>query len=73
MWDTIKLFDAFQINWVDRSKNIMADFLVNIALKENDVTLNGILEVEIKVRPSIPNTLYNWQIFQDDANLLNFL
>lgn len=51
----------------------MADFLSNIALKENDMTLNGISEIEIKVRPSIPDNLYNWQIFQDDVDLLKFL
>ncbi|XP_059066389.1 uncharacterized protein LOC131067837 [Cryptomeria japonica] len=51
----------------------MAGFLANVALKENDVTLNGISEVEIKVRPFISNNLYNWKIFQDDANLLNLL
>lgn len=33
VWDTIVLFDAFQINWVDRSKNIMADFLANYYTK----------------------------------------
>lgn len=37
------------------------------------MTLNGISEAEIKVKPSIPDNLYIWQIFQDDADLLNFL
>jgi len=26
VWDSVELFDAFSISWVDRSKNIMADF-----------------------------------------------
>lgn len=62
-WDIIELFDAFQISWIDRSKNIMEDFLASVALKENDVTLNGVSEVEIKVKPSVPDNLYNRQIF----------
>ncbi|GLJ35084.1 hypothetical protein SUGI_0706000 [Cryptomeria japonica] len=49
VWDTMELFDAFQISWIGRSKNIMADFLANVALKENDITWNGVSEMEIKV------------------------
>ncbi|XP_059076478.1 uncharacterized protein LOC131875815 [Cryptomeria japonica] len=44
VWDTIELFDAFQISWIDRSNNIMADFLANVSLKGNDITLNGVSE-----------------------------
>ncbi|XP_059078084.1 uncharacterized protein LOC131876658 [Cryptomeria japonica] len=51
----------------------MAEFLANISLKDNDITLTGISEVEIKVRPSVLDNLYNWQVFQDDVDLLKFL
>jgi len=48
VWDDIELFDAFSINWIHMSKNIMADFLANIALKRDDITLASITEVESK-------------------------
>lgn len=37
VWGTIELFDDFSIEWIDRSKNLMVDFLVNVALKKDDV------------------------------------
>lgn len=49
------------------------DFLANIALRQYDVTMANISEVEIKVRPSIPDNVYNWQVFEDDDDLVKFL
>lgn len=51
----------------------MADFLANVALKVNDITLKGVSEMEIKVRPSVLDNLYNWQVFHDDNDLLKLL
>lgn len=51
----------------------MVDFLANIALKENELTLASIFEIEIKAIPSIPNNIYNWQVFEDDDDSLKFL
>lgn len=53
MWDTLELFDAFSIDWVDRSKNLMIDFLANIALRRDGITLTSVLEIEFKTRPYI--------------------
>lgn len=69
-WDSLELFDAFNIKWVERSKNIMVDFLANVALKGNPITLVGIYKVEVKTRPSIPNNIYSWQVFNDDDDFL---
>lgn len=52
---------------------MMADFLANISLKENDITLTGISEIKVKIRPCVPDNVYNWQVFQDDVDLLRFL
>lgn len=54
------MLDVFSIDWVDRSKNIMAEFLLNIALRQNDLTLAGITEVKIKARPSVLDNVYHW-------------
>ncbi|GLJ21637.1 hypothetical protein SUGI_0402860 [Cryptomeria japonica] len=48
----------------------MADFLANVALKNDDATLTGISTVEIKSRPAIPDNVYNWQVFADDEDIL---
>lgn len=67
------MFDAFNISWVERLKNIMAEFLVSVALKIYDITLARISKVEMKTRPSIPNNICNWKAFNDDDDLLKFL
>lgn len=51
----------------------MADFLANVALKNDDATLTGISTVEIKSRPAIPDNVYNWQVFADDEDILRFI
>ncbi|XP_057832816.2 uncharacterized protein LOC131043604 [Cryptomeria japonica] len=62
IWDVIEYFDAFSIDWIQRSKNIMLDFLANVALKNDDVTLTGVSILEIKAIPAIQNNVYNWFI-----------
>ena len=47
VWDLIEMFDAFNIEWKDRSNNKMADLLANIAINPNDITFAGISKVEI--------------------------
>lgn len=69
----IEHFGAFSINWIERSKNIMADVLANVALNNDDITLTGISIVEIKDRPAIPDNVYNWQVFVDDEDILRFI
>lgn len=73
VWDIIEHFSAFSINWIERSKNIMADFLANVALKNDDATLTNISTVEIKSRPPIPDNVYNWQVFANDEDILRFI
>jgi hypothetical protein len=73
IWDQLEMFDAFDITWIERSKNIMADFLANVALKNNDLTLHGVSILEVKTRPVVPDNIYNWQVFQDDQDILRFI
>lgn len=60
VWDTVDLFDAFSMEWIDRSKNIMADFLANVALRKDDITLARVSQIEFKTRPAVPNNIYSW-------------
>jgi len=51
----------------------MANFLANIALKRDDITLADITEVEFKTRPTVLDNIHNWQVFNDDMDLIKFL
>jgi len=63
----------FSIGWVERSKNVMADFLANVAIRPDDITLSGVTNVEVKIRPAVPENICSWQVFNDDRDLLKFL
>lgn len=73
VWDEIEGFNAFGIDWVDRSQNKMAKLLENIALRPEDITFVGISKSECKSRPYIPDNVENCQIFSDDQDILRFL
>lgn len=47
VWDEIKKIYAFNIDWKERSHNRMADLLGNIALRPEDITFEGISEIEV--------------------------
>lgn len=51
----------------------MANFLANVALKNEDVTLTGVSIVEVKARPTILDNVYIWQVFADDDDILRFI
>src|SRR5271156_3663020 len=51
----------------------MADFLANVAVKNDDLTLHGVSILEVKTRPVILDNIYNWQVFQDDQDILRFM
>lgn len=72
VWDTIELFNAFSIEWIDRSKNLMEYFLANIALKRDDITLVRVSQVEFKTRPTILDNIYSWKFFNGDTDLIKF-
>lgn len=66
IWESNEFFYAFSIDWIEREKNIME-------LMSDDVTLVGMSQVEIKSRPSIPDNIHNWQVFEDDDGILKFI
>lgn len=69
----IECFEAFGIIWKDRTNNKMADLLANIAIKPDDITFAGVSKIEVQTRPSVPDNVQNWQVFQDDEDILRFL
>ena len=73
VWDIIESFDAFRIMWKDSCNNKMVDLLANVAINPNDISFVGVSTMEVQNRPSIPNNVHSWQVFEDDKDILNFL
>lgn len=73
VWDMIESFDAFGIMWKDRTNNKMADLLANVAIKPDDISFAGVSTIEVQHRPSVPDNVHSWQVFEDDKDILNFL
>ena len=73
MSDEIEAFDSFGITWMDRSNNKMVDLLANITIKPNDDSFIGISTIEVQSRPLVLDNIENWQVFEDDNDILNFL
>jgi len=69
-----KSFDAFNLTHIPRDQNIHADALAVSAnaFKFPDHT-NVLYQIQVKYRPSIPDNLKHWQIFEDDEQLKSFL
>jgi hypothetical protein len=75
VWDLIdNFFLAFNISFVPREENAMADSLV-VSASNFKIPLPPKLkyDVEVKYRPSIPNNVKNWKVFEDDIEIKIFL
>ena len=73
VWDEIEEFDAFGITSMDRKNNKMVDLLANVAIKPDDISFVGVSKSGVQNRPSIPNNIEKWQVFEHDRDILNFL
>ena len=54
-------------------KNKMADLLENVAVKPQEGSFAGISQIEIQNRPSVPDNIEHWKVFEDDRDIVNFL
>jgi ribonuclease HI len=75
VWDLIdNFFSAFNIVFVPREENTAADSLaVSASLFRIPLPpkING--EVEVRYRPSIPDNIKHWKVFEDDLEIEKFL
>ena len=69
----MELFDGLGIDWVEREHKKMADLLANVALNPIDITFSHLSQMETLVRPSVPDNIENWQVFDDEKEILRFL
>jgi len=75
VWDLAdSFFLAFNISFVPREGNIMADSLV-FSTSNFRVFFPPKLkyDVEVKYRPSIPDNVKHWKVFEDDLEIKIFL
>jgi ribonuclease HI len=75
VWGLMHKFLAFNINSIPRMSNSEADLLANVASKllpAEGLSPNA-FSVELLFRPSIPDNITNWRVFDDDQQIINFL
>jgi hypothetical protein len=75
VWDLVdSLFLDFNISFVPREENTMADSLA-ISASNFRIPLPPKLkyDVEVRYRPSIPNNVKHWKVFEDDFEIKRFL
>ena len=68
-------FLAFNISSIPRSQNLATDLLANVASKllpSEDYSPDR-FSVELLFRPSIPDNVINWRVFNHDEDILHFL
>lgn len=73
--ELISQFLAFDISPIPRSHNVVADILASVASKLlpfKDYSLDR-FTIELIFRPSIPDNVTNWRVFNHDEDILNFL
>jgi ribonuclease HI len=75
VWDHFEIFFlALNISFIPREENTMVDSLV-VSTSNFRVPLPPKLkyDVEVKYRPSIPDNVKNWKVFEDDLEIKIFL
>ena len=50
----------------------MADLLADVAIKPDDISFAGVSKIEMQNRPSNPDSIENWQVFEDDKYIWIF-
>jgi ribonuclease HI len=75
VWDLIdSFFSVFNISFIPREENTLADSLAT-STSNFKVPLPPKFryDVEVKYRPSIPDNVKHWKVFEDDLDIKRFL
>lgn len=75
VWDLIESFEAFNINSIYRHQNQVANSLAQAASSLIPLAMEGLekFTVELTSVPSVPDNITNFQVFEDDKHILDFL
>ena len=71
----ISALDAFNIESIPRFQNQEADLLANVDswLIPTKFFSPNAFSIELLFRPSIPDNITNWWVFNDDSQIISFL
>ena len=74
VWNLIDSFLSFNISYIPRAMNKLADSLA-ISTSTFNPTLppNLNYEIQVKYRPSLLDIVKFWKVFEDDEELVRFL
>ena len=75
IWDLINDLDSINLIVIPREQNSKADELAVVAstLQLPDSLIDENISVEVIFRPSIPDNMNHWQVFDDDKQVIKFL
>ena len=75
VWNLLLSFEAFNIHSIPRYLNQEAYLLANVAsrLIPSEGMFVDSFSVEMLFRPSIPDNIVNWRVFDHDEQLIEFL
>jgi hypothetical protein len=75
VWDLVdSFFLAFNISFIPREENASADFQAfSASLFEAPALPTDGSKVEIRYRPSVPDNVKHWKVFEDDQEIEKFL
>ena len=74
VWRVKEFFDFFCISYIPRAQNQLADSLaISASLFIPPSPPKLVYEVQMKYRPSVPDNVHHWKVFDDDDELNRFL
>jgi hypothetical protein len=75
VWNLMNKFSTFNINSIPRLNNSEADLLANVASKlfPTEGLSPNAFSVELLFRPSVPDNITNWRVFDDDQQIISFM
>jgi hypothetical protein len=74
VWRLKDSFDNFCISYIPRAKNQLADSLaVSASMFIPPMPPRLVYEVQMKYRPSLPDNVQHWKVFEDDDEVNRFL
>ena len=74
MLELLEEFDEYTISLIPREQNSIVDSLASSAcLFKIPIYPNKEYQIQVKHRPSIPDNVKNWQVFEDNHQIKRFL
>jgi ribonuclease HI len=71
VWNFLYSFDAFNINSIPHDQNVDVDILANATSRF--MPPDDGFSIELMFRPSIPDNVTSWRVFDCDSQIFNFL